>query len=87
MSDVSQSVEHDWSAQNATERGVAQFFGFDLFEHYESNGSLLVVTSDASAIRLEPGDFIVRRVWSTAAMPYVYNEARQHISPGLPTDQ
>ena len=41
--------------------------GLVLFEHYEANGSLLVVTSDKAALRLEPGDFIVRRAWATAA--------------------
>jgi hypothetical protein len=70
-------LDGGWSVseENATQRGVAQFFGFDLFEHYEKDGSLLVVTSDATAIRLEPGDFIVRRLWSTAVMPYIYNSA------------
>lgn len=43
--------------------------GLDLFEHYEASGALLVVTSDASAISLEPGDFIVRRAWATASTP------------------
>lgn len=71
---------------DATERGVAQFYGHELFEHYERGGLLLVVTSDASAIHLEPGDFIVKRVWSTAVMPYVYNEARPSIPPGKRTD-
>lgn len=68
----------EFSAEkDATERGVFQFYGLDLFEHYEPGGMLLVATSDASTIRLEPGDFIVKRLWSTAVMPYVYNEARK----------
>lgn len=54
---------------------VPQFYGFDLFEHYEAGGHLLLVTSDANAIRLEPGDFVVKRLWSTATMPYVHNRA------------
>ena len=41
--------------------------GLDLFEQYEASGSLLVVTSDSSSLRLEPGDYIVRRPWATAA--------------------
>ena len=57
--------------------GVDQFYGLDLFEHYEEGGSLLVVTSDASALRLELGDFIVKRPWSTAVVPYIYNQARR----------
>lgn len=56
---------------DATDRGVAQFFGLELFEHYEPGGSLLVVTSDASTLDLEPGDFVVKRVWSTGVMPYI----------------
>ncbi len=54
---------------------VSQFYGLDLFEHYEEGGSLLVVTSDASTLEIEPDDFIVKRLWSTAVVPYVYNEA------------
>lgn len=61
--------------ESATERGVAQFYGLELFEHYEQDGSLLVATTDASVLQLEPGDFIVKRLWSTAVMPYIYNEA------------
>lgn len=49
--------------------------GLDLFEQYEVSGDLLLVTSDASALRLEPGDFIVRRIWSTAAEPIEVNRA------------
>ena len=64
------------SAQDATERGAARYYGHDLFEHYGAEGYLLVVTSDASSIKLEPGDFVVKRSWSTAQMPYVYNEAK-----------
>lgn len=63
------------SEASATELGVAQFFGLELFEHYEEGGALLVATSDASALRLEPGDFIVKRLWSTAVMPHIYNRA------------
>lgn len=54
---------------------VPQFYGIELFEHYEPSGSLLVVTSDQSDIRLEPGDFIVKRMWSTAVVPYIHNRA------------
>ena len=43
--------------------------GLDLFEQYEASGHLLVVTSDRSELGLSPGDFIVRRRWSTAAEP------------------
>lgn len=50
-----------------------QFFGLELFEHYQEDGHLLIVTSDYSAIQLEPGDFIVKRMWSTAVAPHVYN--------------
>lgn len=28
-------------------------------------------------VRLEPGDFIVKRVWSTAVVPYIYNTAEE----------
>ena len=54
-----------------------QLQGLVLFEHYEKDGSLLVVTSDASAVQpLKPGDFIVKRPWSTAAEPEEFNRAR-----------
>lgn len=46
-----------------------------LFEQYEVGGNLLVVTSDKSALQLEPGDFIVRRPWATAAPPVEINRA------------
>lgn len=49
--------------------------GLDLFEQYEADGSLLVVTSDRSALRLEPGDVIVRRAWATAAELIEINRA------------
>ena len=49
--------------------------GLDLFEQYEASGELLVVTSDRSALRIEPGDFIVRRAWATAAEPIEVNRA------------
>ena len=69
------------TAETAQPEGVAQFFGLDLFEHYQEDGYLLVVTSDATALRLEPGDFIVRRMWSTAVAPCVYNRARPVVTP------
>ena len=47
----------------------------ELFEVYEADGSLLMVTSAASHIRLEPGDVVYRRVWSTCAEPVEYNRA------------
>lgn len=50
--------------------------GLILFEKYEADGNLLVVTSDRSALQLEPGDFIVRRPWATAAPPVEVNRAR-----------
>ena len=50
--------------------------GLDLFEHYEASGNLLIVTSDKTTIRMEPGDFIVRRPWATAAPVLVVNRAR-----------
>lgn len=49
--------------------------GLVLFEQYEASGSLLVVTSDKTALRLEPGDFIVRRPWATAADAVEVNRA------------
>jgi hypothetical protein len=45
-----------------------------LFEHYEANGSLLVVTSDPSDLRLEPGDFVIRREWATAVPPFLHRQ-------------
>lgn len=57
--------------------GVAQFFGHFLYEHYQEDGFLLCVTSDASALHLEPGDFIVKREWSTGAVPYIHRRAEQ----------
>lgn len=69
------NAEVPLAEDDATEHGVAQFYGLELFEHYEEGGSLLVVTSDASVLRLEPGDFIVKRLWSTAVVPYIYNRA------------
>ena len=50
--------------------------GLVLFEQYEVTGSLLVVTSDVNTLRLEPGDFIVRRPWATSAPAEPYNRAR-----------
>ena len=49
--------------------------GLVLFEQYEASGDLLVVTSDKSSLRLEPGDFIVRREWATACDPDEVNRA------------
>jgi hypothetical protein len=54
---------------------VPTYYGLELFEHYQEDGHLLVATSDASAIRLEPGDYIVKRLWSTGVVPYIYNRA------------
>ena len=51
--------------------------GLELFEQYEEDGSLLVVTSDRTALRLEPGDYIVRRPWATAAPAVHVNRARR----------
>ncbi len=53
-----------------------QVQGLTLFEYYEADGSLLLVTSDSSALRLEPGDFTLRRPWATAATPEPVNRAR-----------
>lgn len=64
---------------------VPQFYGHEMFEHYQQDGYLIVVTSDATAIRLEPGDFIVKRVWSTAVVPYVYNRAGTTVIPPAET--
>ena len=50
--------------------------GLVLFEQYEANGTLLFVTSDRTALQLEPGDFIVRRPWATAAPAVQINRAR-----------
>lgn len=50
-----------------TDQNAPTTQGLDLFEHYEASGALLVVTSDASTIKPEPGDFIVQRAWATAA--------------------
>ena len=51
--------------------------GFELFEHWENDGrDLLLVTSDFTTIGpLKPGDDIVRRTWSAAGDPRVYNSA------------
>lgn len=65
----------------AADRGIGQFVGHQMFEHYQEDGYLIVVTSDATALRLEPGDFIVKRLWSTAVVPYIYNEARPDYPP------
>ncbi len=60
---------------------VPQFYGIEIFEHYQQDGYLLIATTDASALRLEPGDFIVKRMWSTAVAPYIYNSAQPVIRP------
>lgn len=51
------------------------YYGLELFEHYDKNGYLMVATSDMSSVRLEPGDFIVKRLWSTAVVPYIFKQA------------
>jgi hypothetical protein len=43
--------------------------GMDLFEVYEASGSLLLVASTLESIDPQPGDYIVRRPWATAAAP------------------
>lgn len=43
--------------------------GLVLFEVYEKSGELLLVTSALDRNELEPGDFVVRRPWATAAAP------------------
>ena len=40
-----------------------------LFEVYEADGSLLVVTSDLTSVDRQPGDRIVRRPWFTSDEP------------------
>ena len=40
-----------------------------IFEQYESNGSLLHVTSDLSELDLEQGDLVIRRMWMTCDKP------------------
>ena len=49
--------------------------GLSLFEVYEHSGALLLVTSDASGIKLEPGDVIIRRPWATSAYPAQWKAA------------
>lgn len=41
--------------------------GLDLFEVYERDGSLLLVTSDISQHTFAAGDYAFRRPWATAA--------------------
>lgn len=48
--------------------------GLVLFEVYEANGALLLVTSDATLIEVEAGDYVVRRPWATAGG---YEEVRR----------
>ncbi|HKN44283.1 MAG TPA: hypothetical protein VJW23_10185 [Propionibacteriaceae bacterium] len=52
--------------------GVSNFFGGDVFEHYQGDGYFIVATTDESALELEPGDFVVKRKWSTSVVPYVH---------------
>lgn len=54
--------------------------GLELFEQYDASGYLLLVTSDATALRLSPGDVIVRRLWATAAPAAIYNRARAGVA-------
>ena len=48
----------------------------DVFEVYERDGALLVVTSDLSGVQLRRGDRVVRRRWSTCALPEFIKEQR-----------
>lgn len=49
----------------------------DMFEVYDSEANLLLVTSDVSAISdLQPGDTVYRRSWSTDAEAVLYHQAR-----------
>ena len=54
--------------------------GFDLFEHWETTGpdeyGLLLVSSSPIGMRLQPGDWILRRRWAPASEPATYNHAR-----------
>lgn len=50
--------------------------GLVLFEVYEANGSLLLVTSALDRSELEPTDRVYRRPWATAA------ETTRVIPPG-----
>lgn len=43
--------------------------GLDLFEVYEANGALLLVTSALDRSELQPTDRVYRRPWATAAEP------------------
>lgn len=64
---------------DATDYGVAHYFGMELVEHYQADGFLLTIVSDATALEMQPGDFTVKRTWSTAVMPYV-----ERVIPGEP---
>jgi hypothetical protein len=66
----------------ATQYGVAEFRGHNLFEHYNEDGHLVVITSDVTALDLEPGDFVVLRSWTTLTMPYVH----QAVGPVKPVE-
>jgi hypothetical protein len=46
---------------------IPRLQGLVLFEVYEATGSLLFVTSDATLIKREPGDVVIRRPWATAS--------------------
>lgn len=61
---------------DATDRGVGQYLGQQMFEHYSEDGFLLVVTSDRSSLDVEPGDFLVTRSWRTDVVPYVLDTTR-----------
>lgn len=53
---------------------VDTYADMPLYEHYNVNGYLLLITSDPAAIELEPGDFVVKRDWRTNVVPYVHHE-------------
>lgn len=40
-----------------------------LYEQYEADGNLLLVTSDVTLLDLAPSDSLVRRMWSTGNEP------------------
>lgn len=67
-----------------TDSGAPRVQGLDLFEHYEANGNLLVVTSDWSTSSVEPGDTIYRRPWATAAPAQMHARAEPPVT--LPAD-
>lgn len=65
-----------WQPQRGEPAVAPDVQGLVLFEQYEADGSLLLVTSDATTLRLEPGDFIVKRPWATASPAVEVNRAR-----------